>query len=145
MQTGKSFRPWPICMRSYTSNTARLTTYVHVVLLAEGPRSPRYRHCTQTEYFCKNGGVKKIFRHSFGGPLKWGPGGLSNLDPPSPPSYATENDSDLYRALSQGPNQFRNYTFKPTLSIVSGKLKSKKFQESCMVRRQAMVGIQLAW
>jgi hypothetical protein len=46
------------------------------------------------------------------------------------------NDSDLYRALSQGLNQPRNVTFKPTLIIVSGKLKSLKFPESWYDGRQ---------
>ena len=38
--------------------------------------------------------------------------------------------SDLNRALSQGPMQPRNVAFNSTTVIVSGKLKTLKFQES---------------
>ena len=53
-----------------------------------------------------------------------------------PADDTISNDYDLYRALSQGPNQPRNVTFESTLIIVSGKLKSLKFQESWYDGRQ---------
>lgn len=47
------------------------------------------------------------------------------------PSFKiVDSDSDIDRALSQGPIQPRNVSYKTTTILVSGKIKALKFQES---------------
>ena len=55
---------------------------------------------------------------------------MANYEDRDPTTEIVESDSDLDKALSQGPIQPRNVVFKTTSVLVSGKAKSLKFQES---------------